>query len=248
MSSDSNNHNPHHKLERNFFLMLCFIIAVTAVGGMIEIFPLFKKEISLEIVEAPRLYTPLELAGFNIYKREGCYNCHSQQIRKIAEDVDRYGHYSIAAESVYDYPFAWGSKRTGPDLARIGEKYSDDWHMQHLYNPRFVVPQSIMPGYPFLAKNLLNTSEIQRQMEIMKMLGVPYSDDDISKYMSDIHIQLGMETNEELVKDFLQRYPGVKIRKFNNQTSDITDMDALIAHLQSLGLKLNLQTNKGVQW
>lgn len=241
-------YNPHRKLEKNLFLMLCFVVVVTAIGGIVEIFPLFKREIAIEVVEGMRPYTPLELAGFNIYKREGCYNCHSQQIRVISEDVDRYGPPSLSAESQYDYPFAWGSKRTGPDLARVGERYTDDWHIEHLYNPRSVVQQSIMPGYPFLMTEHLNTSELQRNMEILKMLGVPYTDDDIAKYMVDIRVQLGIETDQELVDDFLKRYPNAKIRKFNNRTTDVTDLDALIAHLQSLGNKADLKTNKGRQW
>ena len=240
--------NPHRKLEKNLFLMLCFIVFVTAIGSIIEIFPLFKKEIAIEVVEGMRRYTPLELAGFNIYKREGCYNCHSQQIRVISEDVDRYGPASLAAESQYDYPFAWGSKRTGPDLARIGERYTDDWHIQHLYNPRSVVPQSIMPSYPFMRNQHLDTNELQRYMEILKMLGVPYTDDDIAKYLIDIRVQLGIEVEQKLVDDFLKRYPNVKIRKFNNNSTDITDLDALVAHLQSLGVKADLSTNKGRQW
>ena len=249
MADDLNhNDNPHRKLEKNIFLLLCFVVVVTAIGGMVEILPLFKKEVSIEVVEGVRPYTPLELAGFNIYKREGCYNCHSQQIRKIAEDVERYGHYSLAAESMYDYPFAWGSKRTGPDLARIGEKYSDDWHIQHLHNPRSVVPQSIMPSYSFLLHARLDTSEIQRNMEILKMLGVPYSDDDLAKYMHDIEVQLGKEKNQQMIDDFIKRYPGAKIRKFNNKSSEITELDALIGHLQALGNKVDLKTNKGIDW
>ncbi len=242
------NQNPHRKLEQNLFLMLCFVVLVTAIGGIIEIFPLFKKEIAIEVVEGMRPYTPLEVAGFNIYKREGCYNCHSQQIRVIAEDVERYGPASLAAESQYDYPFAWGSKRTGPDLARIGERYTDDWHIQHLYDPRSVVPQSIMPSYPFMINQHLDTSELQRYMEILKMLGVPYTDDDIAKYMIDIRVQLGIETDQSLIADFLKRYPNVKIRKFNNRSTDITELDALIAHLQSLGNKIDLKTNIGREW
>lgn len=246
--SDNFSENPHRQVERNLFLMLVLVVLVTAIGGMIEILPLFKQEIAVEVVSGMRPYTPLELAGFNIYKREGCYNCHSQQIRTIVEDVDRYGHYSLAAESIYDYPFAWGSKRTGPDLARIGERYTDDWHIQHLYDPRSVVPQSIMPGYAFLLDNLLDTSEIQKQMEILKMLNVPYTDDDIANYMIDIRVQLGVESDKALVESFSKRYPGAKIRKFNNKSPYVTDLDALIAHLQSLGNKVDLQSNKGREW
>ncbi len=228
--------------------MLVLIVAVSTIGGAIEVLPLFKKEIAIERIEGMRPYTPLELAGFNIYKREGCYNCHSQQIRYLRDEVERYGHYSLAAESMYDYPFAWGSKRTGPDLARVGERYSDDWHIAHLIDPRSVVPESIMPGYRFLSFTKLNVSELQRNMEILRMLGVPYCDDDISNYYQDLLVQLGLETDSNKVQDFNKRYPNATIRKFNNQSSDITELDALIGHLQHLGNKVDLKTNQGRQW
>ena len=240
--------NPHSKIEKNVFLLLVLVIIVSSIGAMVQIFPLFKREIAIEQVNAIRPYTPLELIGFNIYKREGCYGCHSQQIRVLRDEVERYGHYSLAAESMYDFPFAWGSKRTGPDLARIGEKYSDDWHVEHLHNPRSVVPESIMPGYPFMVDRVADLSEIGYQMQILTALGVPYTTKDLTNWKQDIFIQLGMETNAELVEDFKTRYPNTPMRKFNKKSHEITEMDALIAHLQSLGIKADLKTNKGRNW
>ena len=246
--SDNNAHNFHERIEKSIFFMLCLVVVVASIGGMIEIIPLFKKEIAIERVEGMRPYTPLELAGFDIYKREGCYNCHSQQIRPLRDEVERYGHYSLAAESMYDHPFAWGSKRTGPDLSRVGGKYSSDWHIQHLYNPRSVVPESIMPGYPFMLYAKLDTSEICQNMKILRMLGVPYTDDDLAKCDSDIDTQLGINKNEDDIAAFKKRYSKVTIEKFNNKSTERTDMDALIAYLQGLGNKVDLQTNRGRDW
>ena len=240
--------NYHSKIERNLFILLILIVVVASIGGMIQILPLFKKEIAIEVVEAGRPYTPLELLGFGIYKREGCYGCHSQQIRTLRDEVERYGHYSIAAESQYDFPFTWGSKRTGPDLARIGEKYSDDWHIEHMFNPRSVVPESIMPGYSFMFKALLDTSELKRKMKILRSLGVPYTDVDIENYYNDIKTQLAINEDQNTQEDFKKRYPGAKIRKFNNKSNEITEMDAIIGYLQSLGTRMDLDTNKGRKW
>lgn len=242
------NQNYHSKLEKNIFIMIVFIVIVSSIGTIIQILPLFKKEIALEVVELGRPYTPLELVGFAIYKREGCYACHSQQIRSLRDEVERYGPPSIAAESMYDYPFMWGSKRTGPDLARVGEKYSDDWHAQHLYNPRSVVPQSIMPGYSFMSNSILDTKNLKRKMEVLKELGVPYTQTDIDNYEDDIKVQLSLNENSTLVEEFKKRYPGAAIRKFNKKSIDVTEMDAIIAYLQGLGLKIDLKTNKGRQW
>lgn len=240
--------NPHSKIEKNVFLLLVLVIIVSSIGAIIQIFPLFKREIAIEHVEAVRPYTPLELIGFNIYKREGCYACHSQQIRVLRDEVERYGHYSLAAESMYDFPFVWGSKRTGPDLARIGEKYSDDWHVEHLHNPRSVVPESIMPGYPFMVNRSAEIAAIGNNMQILHTLGVPYTEKDLANWKQDIFIQLGMETTNELVEDFKIRYPNAPIRKFNKKSHEITEMDGLIAYLQGLGIKVDLKTNKGRQW
>lgn len=248
MSDNNDNYNPHSKIERNLFILISMTVIVAMIGGMVEILPLFKKEIAIESVEGMRPYTPLELIGFNLYKREGCYNCHSQQIRYLRDEVERYGHYSLAAESMYDHPFQWGSKRTGPDLARIGEKYSDDWHVQHLHNPRAVVPESIMPGYPFLLLNNINTSELQSNMKILKTLGTPYTEDDINKYAEDIKIQLGIIADPDKIADFSKRYPNAKIRKFNKNSDEINEIDAIVAYLQGLGQNVDLKTNAGRQW
>ncbi|MBS0236188.1 MAG: cytochrome-c oxidase, cbb3-type subunit II [Proteobacteria bacterium] len=238
----------HQKIERNLFVLLVLTMVVAAIGGMVEILPLFKQEVAIERVEGLRAYTPLELAGFRIYKREGCYGCHSQQIRALRDEVERYGHYSLAAESMYDFPFMWGSKRTGPDLARVGGKYSDDWQVAHLIAPRSLVPESIMPHYPFLATATLDTYKVQRIMQINKMVGVPYTDEDIAIALQDIEVQLGMKEDAALVESFKKRYPNAVIRKFNKQSPIVTEMDALVAYLQSLGNRIDLKTNKGRDW
>jgi cytochrome c oxidase cbb3-type subunit 2 len=240
--------NYHSNIEKSIFILLVLTILVTSIGAIVQIFPLFKKEISIEETGRMRPYTPLELIGFNIYKKEGCYGCHSQQIRRLSYEIERYGHYSLAVESSHDFPFAWGSKRTGPDLARIGEKYSDDWHVEHLNNPRSLVPESIMPRYPHLHKKL-NMPNISTQMELMRKLGVQYEQSHIKNAATDIKIQLGMEQNNELIKEFQERYTeNTPRRKFNKQNKEITEMDALVAYLQSLGNKLDLTTNKGRSW
>jgi len=238
----------HGKIEKNLFTMVVLIVVAASVGAIIEIFPLFKKEVAIEKVEGMRPHTPLELAGFELYKREGCYNCHSQQIRYLRDEVERYGHYSLAAESMYDYPFQWGSKRTGPDLARVGGRYSDDWHIEHLINPRALVPESIMPGYPWFAKDSLDVSTIQRRLEIMQFLGTPYSEADIALWDQDIRVQLALEEDTAKVEDFQKRYPRATIRKFDNRTQEITEMDAIVGYLQSLGNRVDLKTNKGRDW
>jgi len=242
------NQNQHSKIEKNLFILLVLVVIVASIGGMVQILPLFKKEVAIEVVDSGRPYTPLELLGFDIYKREGCYGCHSQQIRTLRDEVERYGHYSIAAESQYDFPFAWGSKRTGPDLARVGEKYSDDWHVEHIYNPRSVVPESIMPGYPFMLNSVLKFDELKRKMEILKSLGVPYTDEDIENFYDDMKMQLALVEDQNARESFEKRYPKAKIRKFNKKSSEITEMDAIIGYLQSLGTKLDLKTNKGRRW
>ncbi len=239
----------HAKIERNVFIMIVLVIIVTSIGAIVEIFPLFIKEVAIEKVEGMRPYTPLELSGFEIYKREGCYGCHSQQIRALRDEVERYGHYSLAAESMYDYPFLWGSKRTGPDLARVGGKYSDDWHVEHLIHPRSLVPESIMPNYRFIAETELDmSSELQLRMKMLRIVGTPYTEQDIENYLEDIRIQLGIETDPAKIEDFHKRYPRTFIRKFNRKTDKITEMDALVAYLQGLGNKVDLKTNKGRDW
>ena len=240
--------NSHSKIEKSIFLLLVLTILVTSVGACVQILPLFIRDVSIEQVEGMRPYTPLELAGFNIYKREGCYNCHSQQIRPLRDEFERYGHYSLAAESMYDYPFQWGSKRTGPDLARLGEKYSDQWHVEHLINPRNLVSVSVMPGYPHLIRKALDYSEVKAEMKILKMLGVPYSDDDIENAEFDLLLQAGIEDDYEGRMRFSEVYNSPAIRIFDGNSSQVSEMDAIIAYLQSLGRKVDLETNLGRNW
>ena len=170
----------HDKVEKNIGLMIILILITVSIGGLVQIVPLFFQQSTTEAVEGLEPYTPLRLAGRDVYVREGCYLCHSQMIRPFRAETERYGHYSVAGEYVYDRPFQWGSKRTGPDLARVGGRYSDEWHRVHLNNPRDVVPESIMPGYPWLAETPADASNIQRKMEVLRMLGAPYSDEDIA--------------------------------------------------------------------
>ncbi len=238
----------HSTIEKNITLLVVLIIVVTSIGAMIEIFPLFKQEVTIEKVQGMRPYTPLELAGFEIFKREGCYGCHSQQVRTLVDEVERYGHYSLAVESMYDYPFLWGSKRTGPDLARVGGKYSDDWQVQHLINPRSLVPESIMPGYPYLQQNVLDYSKIQRKMQILQSVGVPYTQEDIDLFAEDIKVQLALDSDPKKLESFNKRYPQTFVRDFDKDTSKISEMDAMVAYLQSLGNKVDLKTNEGRNW
>jgi len=170
----------HDKIEKNIGLMIILIIITISIGGLVQIVPLFFQTSTTEAVDGLEPYSPLRLAGRDVYVREGCYLCHSQMIRPFRAETERYGHYSVAGEYVYDRPFQWGSKRTGPDLARVGERYSDEWHRVHLVNPRDVVPESIMPGYPWLADNAADASTIQRKLEVLRLLGAPYSDEDIA--------------------------------------------------------------------
>ncbi len=240
--------NLHSRIEKNIFILLSLALIVTMIGGMVEILPLFKAEIAIERVEGMRPHTPLELAGFEIFKREGCYGCHSQQVRYLRDEVERYGPYSLAAESMYDYPFMWGSKRTGPDLARVGGKYSDDWHVQHLIHPQSLVPESIMPSYPFLHTTVLDYSKIAQEMNVMRAIGVPYTKEDIQSYEKDIKIQAGIITDDKLVADFQARYNKAPIRKFDKGADSITELDALVAYLQAIGNKVDLKTNQGRNW
>jgi cytochrome c oxidase cbb3-type subunit II len=170
----------HDKIEKNIGLMIVLILLVVSVGGLVQIVPLFFQTSTTEAVAGLEPYTPLRLAGRDVYVREGCYLCHSQMIRPFRAETERYGHYSVAGEYVYDHPFQWGSKRTGPDLARVGGRYSDDWHRVHMHNPRDVVPESIMPGYPWLEETPADASHIQKKMEVLRLLGAPYSDEEIA--------------------------------------------------------------------
>lgn len=223
----------HKKIEKNSIILIVLIIIVISIGGLVEIVPLFRVETVIEKVKGMRPYTPLELAGRRIYIREGCLGCHSQQIRALRDEVERYGHYSLAAESMYDYPFLWGSKRTGPDLARIGGKYSNDWHARHLINPRDVVPQSIMPAYSHLAKKEVDIYNVNYDMKTLKKLGVPYSDDMIKNFFVDAEAQANLERDSE---GLISRYGNkVTISDFDNNPHMISELDALIAYLQVLG-------------
>lgn len=222
----------HKKLERNITLLgICAFAAVT-VGGIVEIAPLFWIDNTIEKVEGMRPYTPLEQAGRDIYVREGCYVCHSQMIRPFRDEVERYGHYSLAAESMYDHPFQWGSKRTGPDLARVGGRYSDEWHVQHLKDPRAVVPESIMPTYAHLAEHDLDAGDMTAALQTLYQVGVPYTKDDIAKANDDLKAQADPQAD---VADFKKRYPKAQVRDFDGDPKRLTEMDALVAYLQVLG-------------
>jgi cytochrome c oxidase cbb3-type subunit 2 len=192
--------NAHDKVERNLGLLLVLVFLLILVGALVEIVPLFFQKSTTEAVAGLKPYSALQLEGRDIYIREGCYTCHSQMIRPFRAETERYGHYSVAGEFVYDRPFQWGSKRTGPDLHRVGGRYSDDWHRAHLLNPRDVVPESVMPGYPWLAKNTLDTTLIQKKMTVLRKLGHPYSDDEIKTAPEEI----GGKTEMDAVVAYLQ--------------------------------------------
>lgn len=183
----------HEKIETNNFLMIVLILLVIAIGGLVEIVPLFFQKSTTEAVKGVEPYTATQLIGRDVYIREGCYNCHSQMIRPFRAETERYGHYSVAGESVWDHPFLWGSKRTGPDLARVGGRYSDDWHRAHLYNPRNVVPESKMPAYPWLVSEPVDDSHTQKKLEVMRTLGVPYTDEDIANAKQSVQGKTEMD-------------------------------------------------------
>jgi cytochrome c oxidase cbb3-type subunit 2 len=231
----------HARFERHSLVLLIGILIVVAIGGLIEISPLFYLESTIEKVQGMRPYTPLELAGRDIYVREGCYLCHSQMIRPLRDEVERYGHYSLAAESMYDHPFQWGSKRTGPDLARVGGKYSDSWHRQHLTDPRSVVPESVMPPYAFLANKDLDYHDIRQKLEAQQKVGVPYSKDEVEHAVDDLEAQA--DPFDARGSGLKKRY-GTKIaqRDFDENPDRLTEMDALIAYLQMLGTLVDFKT------
>jgi len=229
----------HAKLERNVTLMAVAAFATVAVGGIVEIAPLFWIDNTIEEVEGVRPYTPLELAGRDIYIREGCYVCHSQMIRPFRDEVERYGHYSLAAESMYDHPFQWGSKRTGPDLARLGGRYSDEWHVQHLEDPQSVVPESVMPQYGFLKENALHIADPSANLTALSRVGVPYSDDDIANASADLEAQANPDAD---AGDLTTRYPKAQIRDYDGDPTRITEMDALVAYLQMLGTLVDVNS------
>lgn len=230
----------HEKVEKNSILLLVLVIVVISIGGLIEIVPLFRLETTIEPVKGVRPYTPLELVGQDIYIREGCYNCHSQQIRPLRDEVERYGHYSLAAESMYDHPFQWGSKRTGPDIARVGGKYSDEWHVQHMNRPQDVVPESIMPSYKHLANRGANLHSIAKHMNALRMTGVPYTEEMIKNAYNDAMAQARLESANH--DGLTQRYGDkVNMRDFDGQKEFVSEMDALIAYLQVLGTMAELK-------
>lgn len=222
----------HKRLERNVTLLAAAAFVTVAIGGIVEIAPLFWIDNTIEKVDGMRPYTPLEQAGRDIFVREGCYTCHSQMIRPFRDEVERYGHYSLAAESMYDHPFQWGSKRTGPDLARVGGRYSDEWHVQHLQNPQSVVPESIMPSYAFLSETPIKFENPSARLGALRMVGVPYSDADIEAAPQDMMAQASPQLD---AGDMAERYPKTQIRDFDGNPDQVTEMDALVAYLQMLG-------------
>jgi cytochrome c oxidase cbb3-type subunit II len=229
----------HKILERNATLLLAGSFLVVTVGGIVEIAPLFYLENTIEKVEGMRPYSPLELAGRNIYVREGCYTCHSQMIRPFRDEVERYGHYSLAAESMYDHPFQWGSKRTGPDLARVGGRYSNEWHVQHLTDPRSVVPESNMPGYAFLKDAPVRLDNAADHLRANRAVGVPYDDEMIDNARADMAAQANPAADTSGLE---ARYPKAQTGAFDGNPSRITEMDALVAYLQMLGTLVDFST------
>ena len=229
----------HKVLEKNATLLLALSFAVVTVGGIVEIAPLFYLENTIEDVEGMRPYTPLELAGRDIYVREGCYVCHSQMIRPMRDEVERYGHYSLAAESKYDHPFQWGSKRTGPDLARVGGRYSDEWHVDHLRDPQSVVPESVMPKYGFLEDTLIDGRYVQDLMATHAFVGVPYTEEMLENAQSDFAVQADPDKDYD---GLVERYgESAQVRNFDGRPG-ISEMDALVAYLQMLGTLVDFST------
>jgi cytochrome c oxidase cbb3-type subunit II len=224
----------HYWLERKAVLFAICIVGVASIGGLVEIAPLFTIHQTVEDAPDMRVYTPLELAGRNIYMREGCYACHSQMIRTLRDEVERYGHYSLAVESKYDHPMLWGSKRTGPDLARVGGKYSDEWQVAHLRYPRQVVPESVMPNYARLSDARLRVDDLDRHLRAMRAVGVPYTDDMIANAPADAVGQASPE--DPRAEGVAKRYgEATNVRAFDGNPSVLTEMDALVAYLQILG-------------
>ena len=220
----------HETIEKNAVLLAVLTVLTISIGGIVELVPLFTIETTVEKVEGVRPYAPLELAGRDIYVREGCYNCHSQQIRALKDEVERYGHYSLAAESMYDRPFQWGSKRNGPDLARVGGKFSNDWHYAHLTNPQALVPESLMPRYAFLASRAVDPAKVARHMRANRTLGNPYTDEQMANVAADLAAQADPQAEPEALQ---KRYP--KSVQVAGDGRRVTEMDALVAYLQVLG-------------
>lgn len=230
----------HATLERHSLLLIVAVLVVVSIGGLVQLTPLFFLESTIEKVQGVRPYTPLELAGRKVYIREGCYTCHSQMVRPLRDEVERYGHYSLAAESMYDHPFQWGSKRTGPDLARVGGKYSDEWHRDHLIDPRSLVPESLMPPYAFLMEKNVSTADIRAQIAANKAVGVPYTDEMVAK--AEAHLVGQADPFSDTAQEIATLYPKSQVRDFDGDPSRVTEMDALIAYLQMLGTTVDFST------
>ncbi|MEL6169224.1 MAG: cytochrome-c oxidase, cbb3-type subunit II [Pseudomonadota bacterium] len=228
----------HGILERSPTLLFVFSLLVVTIGGIVEIAPLFYLENTIEEVDGVRPYSPLELAGRDIYVREGCYVCHSQMIRPMRDEVERYGHYSLAAESKYDHPFQWGSKRTGPDLARVGGRYSDAWHVDHFTDPQSVVPESVMPKYAFLAETRLDIPDVEALLRTHRFVGVPYTDEMIDAAETDLRVQVDPDGDWDAL---VERYPGAVVSNFDGRPQ-LTEMDAIIAYMQMLGTSVDFTT------
>ncbi|OSM02556.1 cytochrome-c oxidase, cbb3-type subunit II [Magnetofaba australis] len=239
----------HAIIEKNIPLLAILTTIVISIGAIVEIFPLFWIEKTVEKVEGIRPYTPLELRGRDIYIREGCYNCHSQMIRPFRDEVERYGHYSLAAESQYDHPFQWGSKRTGPDLARVGGKYSNKWHREHMRNPQKVVPESVMPQYPWLESTPLAYGNIKKRLEVMKIVGVPYTKEMIDNAKTDLMAQANPDADADgLQARYSEQFKSPEIRQEDfagDGAGSITELDALVAYLQMLGTLVDFSKVEG---
>ncbi|WP_048649296.1 cytochrome-c oxidase, cbb3-type subunit II [Nitratireductor soli] len=229
----------HAIIEKNATLLLVGSFLVVTIGGIVEIAPLFYLENTIEKVEGMRPYSPLELAGRNIYVREGCYTCHSQMIRPFRDEVERYGNYSLAAESMYDHPFQWGSKRTGPDLARVGGRYSNTWHVDHLIAPRSVVPESVMPSYAFLKDTPLEVRDFSTELIANVRVGVPYTEEMIANANQDLRAQADPDADTSGLE---ARYPKVVTGDLDGNPKALTEMDALVAYLQMLGTLVDFST------
>jgi len=229
----------HDMIERNQALLIVLVILVVAVGGLVEIVPLYFQRSVTEPVAGLKPYSALQLTGRDVYVREGCYNCHSQMVRPFRAEVERYGRYSVAGEFVYDRPFQWGSKRTGPDLHRVGGRYSDGWHVAHMADPRSVVPESIMPGYPFLAETPLRIPDVAAHLRTNRAVGVPYSDDMIEMAEQDLTAQA--DPDSDGASEVAERYPGAVVSNFDGRAAQLTELDAVIAYLQMLGTLVDFE-------
>ncbi len=232
----------HKIFETKSLILTAGILVVVSIGGLVQIAPLFYLESTIEEVQGVRPYSPLELAGRQIYVREGCYTCHSQMIRPLRDEVERYGHYSLAAESMYDRPFQWGSKRTGPDLARVGGKYSNDWHVAHMIDPRAVVPESVMPPYRFLQETPLAKTDWSADMKTLRFQGVPYTEEQIANAKADLIAQARPDAEGSDAEAVTKRYPKAVAASFDGKPGDVTEMDALVAYLQMLGTTVDFST------